>query len=417
MTSREAPLDVLILGGGAAGLWSLAVLREAGYQALLLESGCLGGGQTLQSQGIIHGGGKYGVRSVRHLEIARAHAAIPGLWREHLAGKKVPDLSGTPVLSQSCLMWSAEPGLTDKILGRLLPLAVGLGALNISPRRIPGDSLPPVLRKGAGRVYAMGEPVIATRGLIRSLAAASPGRVRSYQAGDEARGPDWELERPGRFRLRVFSGEGGPEATLRPKALVLAAGRGNALLLRRLGFAGDLAQERPLCMFLLRGPLPEVFGHAVGRGLTQVTVTSPERASAADERVWQLGGEIAERAAPIQEASEALAWASGHLGRWLPGLDLKSCRISLYRASRAEGKVQGGNRPGSEVLEEPGPGVLALWPTKLALVPKAAARVLSWVRDRIGEPSQEGEEGPWQDWPVPKPGAYPWEGAAWSSVP
>jgi len=51
-------LDVLIFGGGAAGLWCLDCFRRAGYHALLLESKALGSGQTIQAQGIIHGGGK-----------------------------------------------------------------------------------------------------------------------------------------------------------------------------------------------------------------------------------------------------------------------------------------------------------------------------------------------------------------------
>ena len=61
-------LDVLVFGGGAAGLWCLDRLRRAGYHAILLESKAIGSGQTIQSQGIIHGGGKYALR-----EIGRAH--------------------------------------------------------------------------------------------------------------------------------------------------------------------------------------------------------------------------------------------------------------------------------------------------------------------------------------------------------
>ena len=51
-------LDVLIFGGGAAGLWCLDRFRRAGYHAILLEAKALGRGQTIQAQGIIHGGGK-----------------------------------------------------------------------------------------------------------------------------------------------------------------------------------------------------------------------------------------------------------------------------------------------------------------------------------------------------------------------
>ena len=57
--TTEVTVDVLIIGGGIAGLWTLACLQKAGYKAVLLESQSLGHGQTRYAQGIIHGGTKY----------------------------------------------------------------------------------------------------------------------------------------------------------------------------------------------------------------------------------------------------------------------------------------------------------------------------------------------------------------------
>ena len=48
--------DIIIFGGGIAGLWLLNRLHNEGYQAILLETEALGGSQTIASQGIIHGG-------------------------------------------------------------------------------------------------------------------------------------------------------------------------------------------------------------------------------------------------------------------------------------------------------------------------------------------------------------------------
>ena len=58
MTSSYST-DIVIFGGGIAGLWLLNRLRDQGYHAILLETDKLGCGQTLASQGIIHGGLKY----------------------------------------------------------------------------------------------------------------------------------------------------------------------------------------------------------------------------------------------------------------------------------------------------------------------------------------------------------------------
>ena len=51
--------DIVILGGGIAGLWLLNRLRTAGYSTVLFERGALGQGQSIASQGMIHGGMKY----------------------------------------------------------------------------------------------------------------------------------------------------------------------------------------------------------------------------------------------------------------------------------------------------------------------------------------------------------------------
>ena len=60
--SQLLTTDVLIVGGGIAGLWLNARLRQQGYNTLLIEQQSLGGAQTVKSQGIIHGGTKYALQ-------------------------------------------------------------------------------------------------------------------------------------------------------------------------------------------------------------------------------------------------------------------------------------------------------------------------------------------------------------------
>ena len=52
-------VDVAIVGGGIAGLWTAWQLEQHGYTVALFEAQALGSGQTLAAQGIIHGGVKY----------------------------------------------------------------------------------------------------------------------------------------------------------------------------------------------------------------------------------------------------------------------------------------------------------------------------------------------------------------------
>ena len=61
---KEKQVDIVILGGGVAGLWVLNALISEGYSVVLLEKQKLGQGQTICAQGIVHGGFKYVVPGI-----------------------------------------------------------------------------------------------------------------------------------------------------------------------------------------------------------------------------------------------------------------------------------------------------------------------------------------------------------------
>ena len=71
--------DVLIVGGGVCGLWTLHTLRVAGYNAWLIERSALGDGQTIASQGILHAGAKYRLPG-NAVDAAQAVADMQEVW-------------------------------------------------------------------------------------------------------------------------------------------------------------------------------------------------------------------------------------------------------------------------------------------------------------------------------------------------
>ncbi len=103
----HAQPDVLIFGGGGAGLWLLDELRRRGYDALLVERYALGAEQTVASQGILHGGIKYTLSGL-FSESARTIRDMPGIWRDCLAGRSEPDLTGTRVAAEFCHLWGTR---------------------------------------------------------------------------------------------------------------------------------------------------------------------------------------------------------------------------------------------------------------------------------------------------------------------
>jgi len=385
-------LDVLIFGGGAAGLWCLDYFRRAGYHAILLESKALGNGQTIQAQGIIHGGGKYALRGVRDFAAVRAASQMPALWRRCLAGGAEPFLTGTRVLSERCYLWLPRGSFVASIQSWVfMPVLARAGLLATRPEKVARSEWPEALRDSAVAVYSLAEQVISTGAFLKVLATQHQEFIFLYNAAT-IRSAAEEVEIAG--------------TVLRPRAVVLTAGEGNADLARKAGINGDFMQRRPLGMVLLRGKLPPLFGHCVVGGKTRLTIT------AAVDDVWQVGGEIAEQLAHEENMDLARREAMNEIRHWLPGLDFSGVEIALYRAVRAEAKTADLRRPSGVHVSQVAPRVVVAWPTKLSLAPVLADEVLAFVAKDLKEPAGY-DQNSLPSWPHPPVARYPWEEAEW----
>lgn len=407
--------DVLILGGGIAGLWTLARLKREGFECVLVESRELGAGQTIASQGIIHGGLKYALDG-QVGSAAASIAAMPGVWRSCLAGEKgAPiDLRGVPVLSEQYYYWTS-PGVMSRIAG-----AGASRVMRTAVERVAPSERPIVLRDaptglGGVDVYRVGEMVLDARELVRKLAETGRGRiVRGEAMPDES----W---RGGNGGVRIRCAEG-RELELRPQAVVLAAGSANSDLLGRFGVqepAGVRTQLRPLHMVMVRGAPGAFFGHCIGTSSSpRMTITSGETA-AGGESVWYIGGQVAEDGVARSEP-EQIAAAKRELAECMPWLKLpEGARWATLRIDRAEGVPASGGllagmRPDVPVVATSG-RVIAAWPTKLAFAPLLADEVLREL-GRIGaKPRADGSLDPMMP-SVPSIAPHVWdrEGIAWS---
>lgn len=398
MTQRnEMSVDVVIFGGGVAGLWILEALARGGWSAVLLESAALGSGQTIASQGILHGGLKYTLGGWLD-PAAAAIREMPGLWRECLADRRWPHLSATRIRAAHCYLWR-----TDDLRGQLGMVGARAG-LRVAPVRLAADERPSALRRCPGSVFRLDEMVVDPVSLCAALHAPNALRILKIDAQNGLR---WAREH-GNAAIELSLPDR-PALRLRPRAIVLAAGAGNAALRGQLGLAGERMQRRPLHMLLIRGDLPELNGHCVDGARTRVTITS--ETDHAGRRVWQVGGQLAEDGV-ARSASELIQFARGELAAVLPGVDLHGAQWGAYRVDRAELATPGGRRPDSVSVLEEG-DVLTCWPTKLALAPHLAEEVRRRIERRIG-PGRTGDPPP-ADWPRPTIAEPPWEDpTAWS---
>ncbi len=401
-------LDVLIFGGGASGLWILDRLRRVGYRALLLESTALGAGQTIQAQGIIHGGGRYALRGVKDFAAVQAIREMPDRWRRHLRGEAPPDLRSVPLRSDRCLLWLPRGGWGARLQAWGFQSVVSrAGLLAVRPEPLPREEWPEILRESAQAVFTMAEPVIDPAALLEALAAPHRDCIRRYDPGPGTR--NVETLSDGHIRINSLA------LTLHSRAVVLAAGEGNAALLERFGSEPALMQRRPLGMVLLRGDLPPLFGHCMVGGKVHLTITAAKDTTG--RIVWQVGGEIAERLAAIDDPATARRLAAEEIRRLLPGLELARIEITVHRAVRAEARTGDQRRPSGVQISRVAPHVFATWPTKLALVPVLADEVLAELAVELKGPGRYDAPVEFPGEPPPAVAPAPWESAEWYPVP
>lgn len=365
--------DLVILGGGIAGLWLLDDLRRRGYSALLLEAGALGGGQTLASQGMIHGGIKYSLAGALS-GASEAIAAMPAHWRRCLAGESAPDLRPVRVLSEHFYLWSS-PAAGSRLTTFLASRAVRGRVEAVAP-----GERPPLFREPGfrGRLYRLVDLVLDVPSLVEALAA--PWRDSIYSLAGVERA--WERS-PGGDLILDLAGAG-VRVRLSPAALVCAAGAGNQGLLAELGANAPAMQRRPLQQVMVRHRYPHpLHGHCLGReAKPRLTVSS--HPAGAGEQVWYLGGNLAEQG--VGMAPEALiARARGELAELLPWVRLgEDARWATLPIDRAEPLQRGLARPDQAFAEwaDCAGNALIAWPTKLTLCPNLAQQVATRLDER-----------------------------------
>lgn len=364
--SQALSTDVLIVGGGIAGLWLHARLRQLGYASLLVENASLGGGQSVKSQGIIHGGAKYALHGAL-TGASEAIADMPRRWREALSGSGELDLRGVRVLSEAHYLWS--PGTLAGNLTSFFASKAVRGRVD----QVKGEHLPPALQhpKFKGKVYRLAELVLDVPSLIARLAELAGDSLLAAEKIEPLR------EQQALVGLRVDGRE------IRAQRIVLSAGGGNAELLKQLGISQPPQQLRPLHMVLAKGPaLKPLYAHCLGGGpKPRVTVTTHPAADG--QWVWYLGGDLAEAEGVARDEADQIKAAQKEMADLLPWVDQASTQWATLRVDRAEPAQSGLVRPDNAFLAEQ-ERLLVGWPTKLALAPDFADRVLAALkRDAI----------------------------------
>lgn len=350
-------LDALIVGGGIAGLWVVQLLKQKGYQVALIEAEQLGVGQTLASQGMIHGGLKYALGGAL-TGASEAIADMPARWRRCIAGQGEVDLTGLRILSEHNLLFADASSL-----GRLTTFFASR-TLRGRLQRVARADWPLALEGCGGWVYRLDDLVVDTSDLIARLAKPLTGQLYQHQLSPEqltACSSGWRVNLP--------------EQELFCDRLILCAGAGNEQLLACLGQDAPVMQRRPLRQVIVRSSkLSPLYGHC----LTGIQQAEPRLTISAhpdaDGWLWYLGGQIASRGASMND-NEFVIYARAELSACLPWLDLGDAEITTLAIDRAE-VACAERRPDAAFASRCGDSIVC-WPTKLSLAPDLGDRVLA----------------------------------------
>lgn len=366
---RTIKTDILIFGGGIAGLWLLNRLRGAGYSVLLLEQDRLGGQESINANGIIHGGLKFGLsamlRDIEDLD------DMPALWRDCLAGKGDLNLAGVRVLADHQYIWS-EASLaaraTTFFASRLITGHV---------EAVEGGNRPGVLQDPAfeGSVYRLSDLVIDLPTLVQKLATAHKSCI--YKISPQ----NCHVETDDRHNTTaVFITAAGVEPLrIHPTRVILAGGQGNAGLLEDIGLHEPEMERRSVHMVMLkRAELPSLYAHCLGASRNpRITITThPTRDG---EKVWYVGGELADEGA-LRDERLQIEHAQRELKELLPWIDLRGSRYKTLKIDRIlPAGDRGLFRPDNAFVESAGNNIVA-WPCKLTLAPNLGRQVLALLQ-------------------------------------
>src|SRR5262245_39742307 len=299
--------DIVVVGGGIAGLWALNRLCHAGYAAVLIERDSLGAGQTLASQGILHGGHRYllGGRPDDH---ARAIAPMPAIWRACLAGKSKVNLAAATILAREQHPWLPK-ALPRGPRGSFAAHAVGARIDRIEPRAWPLALRDLGLPKGD--LYRLREDVVDPRTIVIEL--ARPWMERIYRAEVV------DVVANGQVVTQVTLQAESMVISLRARYFIFAAGRGNERLVNILQPGNQATQRRPGKQLLgqcMRQPISRRCASDGPRpGVTVTAQPLPDGGYG-----WYLGGLLADRASELSD-EDAIAFAASELKSLFPGLD------------------------------------------------------------------------------------------------
>lgn len=382
-------VDVLIVGGGAQGLWLLNDLSKRHYRAVLLERRELGGGQTCHSHGLIHRGHYYD--DVDMMIVLNAAAQF---WEAFV------DEKGISKLNPSRALAGFGPGTAVERHTYFWKTA-GL-RFDVCPGK------PDVLKGGAVKyMFETEEFSLDASEVVVGLSRDSDHATYKLDDRDDA----LEFVHNGKVIERVGAVLSGEHVEFKPKFVVLCAGVGNYGLLAKLGADTNAvpantpvqAARKNHMMVLRGGHLPMMTAVFPIRGGLQGVFLCPRTDPVTGLPVWLVSdhnsmpfhmapdGSSPMSSAPSEEwVKRMLISLRATAPALFGGEEAEGLDIAIYTGLTAERNFGAGQHMTDLYIDPLGfENALTIWPTKLTMTPFASNIALRFVRPKVPEPAGE----------------------------
>lgn len=354
---------IMIMGGGATGLYLRSFLYQHGYDVILVEKKSLGDGQTIASQGIIHRGLKYSL-SDKTSSFCKMLDASFNSWSRHFLGQGCVDLRKLEYNSKTMYFWST---LNTKInLLHTIKTKIASLALKSHVQEVKYENYPHFFpQKSQINLFEIDEPCINMRSFLQLCRDIDAGQM---------------IYRDNRNLVDLC-------AQFEPRCVIFAAGVGNESLLAEIGIENTkFCQRRPLDMIAIRDMEYRLHGHCLQDFSDKPTYTITSVAE--DSRhTWYVGGNIAENKDKLLEEQQKKILRD--LLHETIHIDVNTSRMIRIRIDRAEGLHHDRRPDGPTIFHFKDNAlkreVFAVWPTKLVLLPSLA----DMLRQRL----DDGDKG------------------------
>jgi hypothetical protein len=369
---KKVVVDVVIVGGGIAGLWLLQCLLQQGFTAIILEGQAVGAGQTHLAQGIIHGGIKYLLPGQQ--QAASAIAAMPAIWRNCLKGQGELNLTDLPILAEQQYLWSPYQ-FSSKPIALLAKLMLRTTIKRLKPQELPIILKNPLFK---GWVYSVPELVLDIPLLLERLMQLSYPHILQVPMLTTK---NLQFDTMGNITALQLNTCDNATLAIHAQQYIFTAGIGNEMLTTISPTPLIRTQRRPLHMVYVKHPtLQAYYAHCLSAtNMPRLTISTHYTKNGS--MIWYLGGRLAESGVQRNAAAQ-IAMAQTELAALFPWLNWQQAQFGTFMIDRAEPLVADGQRPNDCYFIHLA-NIIAAWPIKLALAPKLAADILQYLQQKI----------------------------------